>query len=275
MSTGTGPRIVAEPEAASTSDPEAISLPLEASAAAGSSSHAGEFVKLCPFCAEQIQAAAVVCKHCGRELDAQRQAAMFRGAELAMGVGAFFIVGALLFAGVGGAERFPVVGRVASAFLAPTPRPVVAAAPAAEPEPPPPPPPLVISVLDEPSLRLAAGEHLDTAFVVDDELDRPCTFSGRVQGLDGGSRDVEVYLLDEDDLANWHNGIKPTPVYESGRTSAATVELPLPGEGRYHLLVSNRYSVFTSKTVRIADAHVTCEEPSDVQEVLPGASDLE
>lgn len=265
MSTGTDPRVARDragdavwAETVSTSDLAAISLPLEASPTVDSSSRAGESVKLCPFCAEQIQAAAVVCKHCGRELDAQRQAALFRGAELAMGVGAFFVVGALLFAGVGGAERFPVIGRVASAFLAPTPQPMQAA-PAAGPEPPPPPPPLVIPVLDEPLLRLAAGEHLDAAFVVDDSLDRPCTFSGRVQGLEGGSRDVEVYLLDEDDRANWHDGIKPTPVYESGRTSATTVHLPLPGEGRYHLLVSNRYSVFTAKTVQVENARVVCE----------------
>jgi hypothetical protein len=224
-----------------------------------SSSRAGDLLKLCPFCAEQIQAAAVVCKHCGRDLDAQRHTAMFRGAELAMGFAAFCIVGALLFAGLGGAERFPAIGRVASAFLAPAPQPVAAASPEARPEPPPPPPPHVIPVLDEPALRLAAGEHLDTAFVVADPHGRPCTFSGRVQGLEGGSRDVEVYLLDEDDHVNWHNGIKPTPVYESGRTSATTVELPLPGEGRYHLLVSNRYSVFTAKTVQVENARVVCE----------------
>lgn len=27
-----------------------------------------EFVKICPFCAEEIKAAAKVCKHCGRDI---------------------------------------------------------------------------------------------------------------------------------------------------------------------------------------------------------------
>lgn len=220
-------------------------------------------MKLCSFCAEQIQDAAVVCKHCGRTLAPQRQAAVFRGAELGLGFGAFCLVAALLFAGLGGAPgvaaRFPVVEKMARAFITPA-APAVAAAPkrAEEPPPPPPPPPpLVLPVFDTPSLHLPPGEHFDTAFVVADP--RPCTFLGHVQGIDGGRRDVEVYLFDEDGHLNWHNGLEPVALYESGRTSSTSIEVPLREKGTFHLLISNRWSVLTSKTVQIDDARVICE----------------
>lgn len=209
-------------------------------------------MKQCPFCAEKIQRAAVVCRHCGRTVQAPGSPAAIRAAELGAGFGAFCFVAALLYAAMGGA---PLAGKMAGAFVAPAaasgPTPLAAA------EPPPPPPPLVLTVLDEPALNLPPGEHFDTAFAVSDP--RPCTFRARVQGVEGGQRDIEVYLLDEDGNSNWHNGIKPAALFESGRTSASTIELPLRDRGRFHLLVSNRYSLVTAKTVRVENARVVCE----------------
>lgn len=204
-------------------------------------------MKQCPFCAEQIQRAALVCRHCGRTVQAPHSLVTARAVELGAGFGAFCFVGALLYAAMGGA----LDGKMASAFAAPA---AASRAPAAAPKPP---PPLVVRVLDEDALELPPGEHFDTAFAVSDS--RPCTFHARVQGLEGGQRDVEVYLLDEDGNSNWHNGIKPAALYESGRTSASTIEVPLRQKGRFHLLLSNRYSLMTAKIVRVENARVVCE----------------
>jgi hypothetical protein len=207
-------------------------------------------MKVCRFCAEEIQDAAVVCKHCGRTLTAENPQSVFRGAELAMGFGAFCLVGMLLYALLGGgegwADTFPKNKLESRADSLSVPA-------------PPPPPPHEISVLDASELRLPPGEHFDTAFVVYDPHSRPCTFYGHVQGLEGGRRDVEVYLLDEDGHVNWHNGLEPNSLYASGRTAATTLELPLREPGKYHLLISNRFSVFTAKTVQVENARVICK----------------
>lgn len=119
------------------------------------------------------------------------------------------------------------------------------------------PPPKVIPVLDSRAIPLAAGEHLEVAFEVDDP--RTCTLTGRVDGLAGGSRDVEVFLLDDAGFSDWYNGVPPQPLYYSGRSASTSLHLRLPGRGKYHLLISNRYSLLTDKVVEVRNARVTCE----------------
>jgi hypothetical protein len=119
-----------------------------------------------------------------------------------------------------------------------------------------PPPPVELELLDADVIDLRTGDHFDAPFEVRDP--RPCTLTGRVLGLAGGSRDVEVYVLDDDGYQDWQNGIRPRALFQSGRTSATTLEVDLPKRGRYHLLLSNRYSILTAKRVRIDDARLRC-----------------
>jgi hypothetical protein len=121
------------------------------------------------------------------------------------------------------------------------------------------PPPRVIPVMSDRTVEISAGEHLDTAFVVRDP--RPCTLTGRVSGVRGGSRDVEVYLFDQAGYDDWHDGVQPKPLYSGGRRPSVSLQVRLPGPGRYYFLVSNRYSIFTDKLVTIRDLHATCSTP--------------
>jgi hypothetical protein len=121
------------------------------------------------------------------------------------------------------------------------------------------PPPRVIEVMPDRTVEIEAGEHLDTTFVVRDP--RPCTLTGRVSGVRGGSRDVEVYLFDQAGYDDWHEGVLPRALYSGGRRPSFSLHVRLPGPGRYYFLVSNRYSIFTDKLVSIRDLRATCSTP--------------
>jgi hypothetical protein len=118
------------------------------------------------------------------------------------------------------------------------------------------PPPRVIPVFPSRSLIIPAGEHADTSFIVSDP--RPCTLTGSVSGVSAGGRDVEVFILDEAGYDDWHNGVTPRPLFYSGRAADTSLDLPLPGRGTFYFLISNRYSIFTDKIVRVRDVRVTC-----------------
>lgn len=121
------------------------------------------------------------------------------------------------------------------------------------------PPPRVIPVMTDRTVEIPAGEHLDTTFVIRDP--RPCILTGRVSGVRGGSRDVEVYLFDQAGYDDWHNGVEPRPIYSGGRRPGVSLHVSLPGRGRYYFLVSNRYSIITDKLVSIRDLRATCATP--------------
>jgi hypothetical protein len=78
---------------------------------------------------------------------------------------------------------------------------------------------------------------------------------GHFQAAGGSGKDVEVFLFDEDGFANWKNGHNAHPLYKSGKTTAQTLDQPLPAQPSavYYLVFSNKFSVFATKTV-IADA---------------------
>ena len=170
---------------------------------------------------------------------ARRVPAVLRAAEVVLGVAAVGYVGYLL------------ANQLDPTLFRPT-EPIVSLAPVHVS-----PPPKVIPVLNSRAIPLAAGEHMEVAFEVDDP--RTCTLTGRVDGLAGGSRDVEVFLLDDEGFSDWYNGIPPRPLYYGGRSASTTLRVRLPGPGEYHLLISNRYSLLTDKVVEVRNARVTCE----------------
>ena len=69
----------------------------------------------------------------------------------------------------------------------------------------------------------------------------------------GANNDIEVLLLNEQQFSNWQNRHAFKSAYESGRVTADKLRIDLPSEpGKYFLIFSNRFSIFSNKGV-VAD----------------------
>ena len=66
-------------------------------------------------------------------------------------------------------------------------------------------------------------------------------------------------VMTEDSFLNWKNNPRgeARAVFSEGPQTVTTFMVPFATAGSYHLVVSNRFSVFTSKTVK-GTADVTC-----------------
>ncbi|MBT3269919.1 hypothetical protein HN371_22420, partial [Candidatus Poribacteria bacterium] len=64
-------------------------------------------------------------------------------------------------------------------------------------------------------------------------------------------RDAQLLVFDNIGSTNWVNGHSVTPIHSTKRLAAAQGEVELPGPGTYVIIVSNRWSLLTSKMVSV------------------------
>ena len=216
----------------------------------------------CPRCGDPLADELAKCPRClPRErrgsvtrkkppLPAARFAAVMRGLEVVVAGSSVLLVGYMLGTGTG------LIPPLDVDRLMGTPAAIAAGEFLMDPMAAREPPPFELELADAHVIDLRSGDHFNASFVVSDP--RPCTLTGQVRGLAGGKRDVEVYVLDEEGYLDWQSGIRPRTIFESGRSNDTTLEVELPSRGRYHLLLSNRFSFLTAKRVRIDDARLRC-----------------
>jgi hypothetical protein len=111
--------------------------------------------------------------------------------------------------------------------------------------------PISIKVADAKLAHIMAHDALDYGFVVP-ETDQKCQLMGQMHGIGGYDRDLETFLLTDDEYIFWHANTAAIPhsSWDTMRGSETTLAYNLPGTGSYHLVISNAMSP-ADKTVQI------------------------
>jgi len=98
------------------------------------------------------------------------------------------------------------------------------------------------------TLTVSAGSFQEFRFEVTSRMRSPAV-SIDFEVLKG--TDVEVLIFDDIAFKNWKAGLAVNANYFSGRIAADRRNVFLSTSGAYSLVVSNIFSVITSKTVKI------------------------
>src|SRR4051812_13643795 len=106
-------------------------------------------------------------------------------------------------------------------------------------------------------MNIRPGSFSEYGFVLDSA--GTCSVEGRIEALSGGRKDGQVLVMTEDNFVNWKNNPQGVGggLFSSPYQTVTTLEFSVLSAGRFYLVISNRISMLSSKTVK-GSASVTC-----------------
>jgi hypothetical protein len=227
--------------------------------------------KYCNFCGEPMLPEAKECKQCGWDVSqdaaptidpGDRRARIGVTAALVVAYGVMWTMAQSAPAEEVSAPR-PPAAAVADQVEEPIAQPavalgtmpaVVASTPAAGAAPS---ALITIKVANTKSSTVPARDALQYAFDLP-ETDQKCKLVGSTKGIGGFGRNIEIFLLTDDEYVFWH--ANPVAIaqssWETYRGSENTLSYDLKSAGTYHFIVSNEMS--STPSVIAVKAQVKC-----------------
>jgi len=86
-----------------------------------------------------------------------------------------------------------------------------------------------------------------------------CRLTGYVKVIDGGDRDVEVFVLTSTNYDSLSRGGNAFAFLQTGKTSAVILDVTSSDAGRMTFVISNRFSPQAAKVVQLRKVQVVCQ----------------
>jgi hypothetical protein len=101
----------------------------------------------------------------------------------------------------------------------------------------------------EPLISGAMVVKAGTIYYVRFTVDGSARVVGRFEAAGGRGNDIQAVIASSDEFENWQNGHQAHVLYNTGKTTVATLNVPISQPGTYYLGFNNKFSLVSDKTI--------------------------